>query len=178
MPSSTVLKNGQSLEIREARTDDAAQLLVFVEQVSGETSFHSIGPGEFDLSAEQEANFLRGCQASSNQTYVLGFVDDELVATASVMASPRPRLRHRGDLGMSVRRSFWGLGIGTAMLDHLIEWTQENPMLTKLDLRVREDNTIAIALYRGRGFDDEGVLCKQVCFEGVFYDLIAMGIEV
>ncbi len=178
MPSTAILKNGRTLEIREARADDAAQILVYVEQVSGESSFLSFGPGEFDLSAEQEADFLRGCQASANQTYTLGFVDDELIATANVMASPRPRLRHRGELGMSVRRSFWGLGMGAAMLDHLIKWSQENPMLTKLDLRVREDNTSAIALYRGRGFDDEGVLRKQVCFQGVFYDLMAMGMEV
>ena len=35
----------------------------------------------------------------------------------------------------------------------------------------------AIALYRGRGFVEEGVLRKQFAVEGEFFDLIAMGID-
>jgi RimJ/RimL family protein N-acetyltransferase len=178
MATVRVLEGGQELEIRTAAPEDAERVLVYIEQVSGESNFLTFGPGEFEMTVEQESDFFRACHESPNRLYFLGFIDDELVATANVMASPRLRLRHRGELGMSVVRAFWGLGIGAAMLDHLVAWAQENPMLTKLDLRVRADNTRAIALYRRRGFVEEGVLRKQFCIEGEFYDLIAMGMEV
>jgi len=172
------LKGGQKLEIRVALPEDAARVLTYIEQVSSESSFLTFGPGEFEMTEEQEADFLRTCEQSPNQTYILGFLNHELVATANVGASSRSRLRHRGELGMSVSRAFWGLGIGGAMLDHLVEWAQENTMLTKLDLSVRTDNARGISLYRSRGFIEEGVLRKQFCFNGTFYDLCAMGMDV
>jgi RimJ/RimL family protein N-acetyltransferase len=172
------LRGGQKLEIRAAVPEDAARVLDYIEQVSGESSFLTFGPGEFDMTVEQEADFFRACQRSPNQTYILGFINNELVATANVVASSRLRLRHRGEIGMSVSRAFWGIGIGAAMLDHLVEWAQENVMLTKLDLLVRTDNARGIRLYRSRGFIEEGVLRKQFCFDGNFYDLCAMGMEV
>ena len=51
------------------------------------------------VTVEQEADFFRANKESPNRTFILGFIDDELVATANVMASPRRRLRHRGVLG-------------------------------------------------------------------------------
>ena len=170
--------SGPKLEIRTAAPEDAERALVYIERVSGESSFLTFGPGEFELTVEQEADFFRACQESPNQICTVGFIADELVAMASVLASPRPRLRHRGELGMSVRRAFWGRSVGAAMLDQLVEWARGNAMLTKLDLRVRPDNTRAIALYRGRGFVEEGVLRKQVCCEGELHDLVAMGLDV
>jgi len=174
----TTLKDGQTLAICAATPEDAQAILTYIDQISGESTFLTFGPGEFEMTVEQEAEFLRGCHESVNQTYILGFIDDALVATANVGASARSRLRHCAEFGMSVRRSSWGLGIGAAMLDYLIAWARENPVLTKFDLRVRADNIRAISLYRGRGFIEEGVLRKQFFVDGEYYDHIAMGMDV
>ena len=171
------LKDGRVLELSEARPEDAEPVLAYAECVSGETSFLTFGPGELKMTREQEAAFFRACQESPNQIYIVGRLGGEVVASANIAASPRRRLRHRGELGMSVRRDFWRLGIGGALLDHLLAWRRANPILSKLDLQVRADNAAAIALYRGRGFAEEGVLRKQFAVEGEFFDLIAMGID-
>ena len=172
------LKDGRVFALRAAAPEDAAQVLAYVEQVSGESDFLAFGPGEFDLSEAQEAAFLRDCLETPNRLYLVGFLGGELVATIQVMASHRSRLCHRGELGMSVGRACWGLGIGALMLDHVVTWAQENPVLTKLDLRVRVDNTRAIALYRARAFVEEGVLRKQISVDGECHDLLAMGMDV
>ena len=172
------LKEGPTLKICVASPEDADAVLAYVEKVSGESNFLTFGPGEFEMTVEQDAEYLRACHQSTNQIYILGFIDDALVATAHVGASPRARLRHCAELGMSVSRPFWGIGIGAAMLDYLIMWARENPVLTKFDLRVRADNIRAISLYRARGFVEEGVLRKQFCVDGECYDLIAMGMDV
>jgi len=52
------LPNGGDLVIREATREDAAALLPHVEAVSGESPFLTFGPGEFELTVDQEADFL------------------------------------------------------------------------------------------------------------------------
>ena len=79
---------------------------------------------------------------------------------------------------MSVRKAFWGRGIGALLLDHLVAWARENPVLRKLDLRVRSDNANAIALYRKRGFSEEGLLRRQLRVKGIDHDVLAMGLDV
>ena len=79
---------------------------------------------------------------------------------------------------MSVRKAFWGLGIGSALLDHVLLNVRQNTFLTKLDLHVRTDHARAIALYRSRGFIEEGLLRRQTSIGGIFYDNLAMGTDV
>ena len=172
------LKNGVQISVRLAVPADAVALLDYIEQVNGETTFLSMGPGEFELDAAQEAAFIETCQRAPNRAYFVAFVEDELVAVSHVNASQRQRLRHRGEFGMSVRRQFWGLGIGAIVLDHLVAWAKNNPVLTKLDLQVRADNQRAIELYRRYGFTEEGSLRKQIRIDSVYFDTLAMGMEV
>ncbi len=172
------LKDGRVLEICEAQPEDAERVLAYVESVSNETSFLTFGPGELGMTRDQEAAFFQACQESPNEIYLLGRLDGTLVGSANIGASGRSRLRHRGELAMSVSRAFWRLGIGGALLDHLLSWARTNPILKKLDLRVRVDHAAAIALYRGRGFTEEGALRNQFVVDGEFFDLLAMGIDV
>ena len=172
------LKNGELLEIRVATRDDAEAILAYIETASAESTFLTFGPGEFEMTVEQEADFLDASAQSANQVYLVGHVNGELIASAHVGASSRERLRHRGEMGMSVRRSHWGQGVGAAVLDYVIDWARKNPVLTKLDLQVRVDNTRGVALYRGRGFIEEGVLRNQFRVGDELYDLIAMGMDV
>ena len=160
-----------SLKIRTALPADAALLLDFVEQVNSESKFLTAEPGEFEMTEEEETNFVRDIVASSNQVFFLGFIGDKLISTCMVLASQtRVRLQHRGVLGISVARAYWGQGIGGAMLDHLIAWAKNNPILTKLDLDTRADNKRAIVLYRSRGFVKEGRLRNNFYVDGQYYD--------
>lgn len=173
-----VTKTGETIHIRPARPEDAAEVLVYIEQVAGESEFLTMGPGEFELTEAQESAYLAAVSQSSNEVSVLVFLGDELVALGNISARERRRIRHRGELAMSVRQAFWGRGIGALLLDHLVDWARENSVLRKLDLRVRSDNTKAIALYRKRGFSDEGLLRRQMRVEEIDHDILAMGRDV
>ena len=63
------VRNGQVLVIREAVPEDARALLNYVEAVSGESDFLTFGPGEFELTEEQEADFLREARDHRSPTY-------------------------------------------------------------------------------------------------------------
>jgi RimJ/RimL family protein N-acetyltransferase len=171
-PSRHPLKNGETLLIREATALDAQAVLDHVHAISGETNFLSFGPGEFDISVEREWNILQGYHKADNQIYLLGLLNDQIASTLSFSGGHRPRTRHAGEFGLSVRQSHWGLGIGSRMLDALLAWARETQIVTKINLRVRTDNPRAIALYQRKGFALEGTIRQT------YYDHHCMGLEI
>jgi RimJ/RimL family protein N-acetyltransferase len=176
-PQKHQLRDGRELLIREAAPEDARAVLDYIHAISGESDFLSFGPGEFELGEAEEEEVLRKHRDTENHLYLLGLVGDSIVSTLSFSAGHRPRLRHSGGFGMSVRKPCWGLGIGSCMLDTLLAWARETQFIRKIDLRVRVDNRRAIRLYESRGFVREGTLRKEIFLDGQYYDLYFMGLE-
>jgi RimJ/RimL family protein N-acetyltransferase len=78
---------------------------------------------------------------------------------------------------MSVRKEYWGLGIGSLMLDTLIDWARATQIVTKVNLRVRTDNQRAIQLYRNKGFVIEGTIRREIRLNDQYFDTYWMGLE-
>lgn len=170
------LKDGRVLVIREAAVEDARAVLDYIKGISGESDYLSFGPGEFELSVPEEEEYLRKCRDSDNQLYLLGLIDDMVVSTLTFSAGRRPRVRHSGEFGMSVRKRCWGFGIGSLMLDTLIDWAKDTGIIKKINLRVRTDNQRAIQLYEGKGFVREGTIRMEMFLDGKYYDHHWMGL--
>ena len=171
------LPGGVPLLIRAAAPEDAAALLDYIEAVSRESDFLTFAPGEFALSVVAEAEVLRQYAEASNQLYLLGLVEDAIAAVTILSASTRARIRHCGELAMSVRRRYWGQGIGSLMLDTLITWARATRIITKIDLRVRADNQRAIRLYQRKGFRLEGTLRREMRVGEEYFDNHCLGLE-
>lgn len=171
------LTSGYTLVIREATVVDACNVLDYIENISGESEFLTFGPGEFDVNESDEKEFLWKYKESDHQLCMLGLIDDTIVSILNYSSGHRPRIRHCGEFGMSVRKQFWGLGIGSLMLDHLIEWAKETDFIVKINLRVRTDNQRAILLYKRKGFVKEGTIRREIHLNGEYYDHHWMGLE-
>jgi RimJ/RimL family protein N-acetyltransferase len=170
------LESGHVLLIREAAPEDASATLAYVEAISGESDFLSFGPGDFELTEPEEADILRQSRDADNRLYLLGLLDDTIVSALTFSAGRRPRIRHSGELGLSVRRQYWGLGIGSLMVDTLLEWAKTGRIVRKINLRVRTDNQRAIRLYKRKGFVIEGTIRRDVCVDGRFFATHLMGL--
>ncbi len=170
------LIDGDEVLIREATGQDAVQLLEFAEIVCAETDFLSFGPGELGISQSEEVEILDRFHESENQIYLVAILDSRIVGSLHFSASSRPRLRHCGEIGMSVLKSYWGRGIGSLLLDELLVWAREN-RITKINLRVRTDNERAIKLYERQGFVREGTIAREFCVQGKYFDHHWMGLE-
>ncbi len=168
-------RDNQHLIIRHAESSDAALLLDYIEQVSGETNFLSFGPGEFEMNVEDEATYLDSCKTANNCIYLLAFVDQTLAGTLNCSSRNRKRLIHVAQFGITVRKAFWGQGIGNALMDSLLDWADATGVIKKINLKVRTDNEPAIKLYKKKGFEIEGVLKKENFIDGVYYDILHMG---
>ncbi len=88
---------------------------------------------------------------------VFQIVENEAIGLIDFSNGPKERIAHIGDFGMSVDASMRGLGIGTILLQSLIDWAQSLDKIEKINLRAHSDNDIAIGLYKKMGFTVEGV---------------------
>jgi len=172
------LKNGKVLIIRDATPDDASSILTFVETLSGQTEYLSFGPGQFGYTEAQERAFIRNCETSPNALFLMAFIDDVMVGILTFAGGDRPRDRHAGELGLMVPKGHWGNGIGSLLVDTLIRWAEEGGLVTKLNLRVRTDNSRAIALYQRKGFAIEGTITRTTKIGEAYFDSYWMGREV
>lgn len=176
-PRKYELKKGGILQICEASVEDVRGVLDFVLTISEETDFLSFGPGEFELTELEEREFIRKSLATDNQLFLVGSIDDEIVALLTFSGGRRPRIRHAGEFGISVKKQYWGLGIGTLMLETLIDWARNTRIVKKINLRVRTDHHRAILLYERKGFVIEGTIRNEIFLDGKYYDHHWMGLN-
>jgi len=171
------LKNGRTVELREATSGDAAELLSFIHKVSSESDYLTFGSAEFDMGEDEEKTYLETQFNSKNQIYLVATIENKIVAMLNFTGGKRPRTQHSGEFSMVVRKSDWGLGIGSYLVDTLLKWAKSTQIIKKLNLRVRADNFTAIHLYEKKGFVREGTLRKEIFIDGKYYDLLWMGLE-
>jgi len=103
-------------------------------------------------------------------------MDGEIAGLLHVEGSPKKRLRHNGEFGITVRKAYWGKGIGPRLMEAMIDWAKASGLVRKLNLKVLVNNTNAIRLYERFGFEKEGCIRRDTCLDGKFYDIYLMGL--
>jgi len=123
-------------------------------------------------SLESVRDFLT--KSGENDHILVGVVDGEVAGVIGLHTSSKPRVNHRGEIGMMVRDDWQGKGVGTAIMRAVIDLADKWLNLTRIELTVLTDNEPAIALYRKFGFEIEGTLRKYVFCDGEFLDAYMM----
>ena len=84
------------------------------------------------------------------------------------------RRRHSGGLGIMVRTDCQGQGIGTALLEAVLDLADNWLMLRRVELEVYADNQRAVRLYEKFGFEAEGRKREAAVKNGTYVDLRVM----
>jgi putative acetyltransferase len=113
-------------------------------------------------------------KSGEGQYTLVAVVDREVVGVIGMHTSSRPRVNHRGEIGMMVRDDWQGKGVGKAMMQAVVDLADKWLNLSRIELTVFTDNEPAIALYRKFGFEIEGELRKYAFRDGEFVDAYAM----
>jgi RimJ/RimL family protein N-acetyltransferase len=88
----------------------------------------------------------------------------------------RLRIAHTGEFGMSVEKSFRDQGVGSLLLEALINWATLNATIEKIGLNVHSNNERAIALYKKMGFEVKGIRKHDLKYgDGQYVDRHVMG---
>ena len=94
--------------------------------------------------------------------------EEIIIGTAGLTVNANHRMRHRGSIGIMVHKDYQNKGIGTTLMDALIDVDDNWLMLVRIELTVFEDNERAINLNEKFGFKKEGIKHLAVIKNGKY----------
>ena len=75
--------------------------------LGSETDNLSFGQDGIPMTVEKEMEFLSSIHDSEKELFVTARLDGVLVGTAHYGTFPKARMAHRGEIGISIRKSAW-----------------------------------------------------------------------
>jgi ribosomal protein S18 acetylase RimI-like enzyme len=123
---------------------------------------------------EEMRAFLRGNMAKGAPQLVATCAD-RVVGWCDVNPVQRPTMRHSGVLGIGLLGEYRGRGLGEKLVRMALE-AAHTFGFTRVELSVRHDNARALGLYRKLGFEIEGRKRRAVLVDGIYHDLLFMGL--
>ena len=171
-----VLKNGMELFICRAVKDDAEKIIEYLNMVGGESDNLLFGKNDFHMSVEEEQSYIEDINESKTSVLFVGKVDGEIVCVGNIGVPNRERIAHQSEVALSVKKAYWNIGIGTALMNALIEFAKKSGKAEVIHLGVKAGNSNAITLYKKMGFEEIGVYKKFFKIDGNYYDEILMNL--
>ena len=137
----------------------------------------TFGAEGLPFTIESEAAYISQIENSCDAIMLIAKENGKIVGDASLSRLPR-RMKHRGDLGVSVLKKCWNRGIGSQLLLEIINFAKENSFEV-IDLQVRSDNLSAIHLYEKFGFTKLGThpAFFKIGSEEVAFDYMCLKIQ-
>jgi RimJ/RimL family protein N-acetyltransferase len=170
----TILKDGSLLVLRRSRVSDAQRILDYLNAVGGESNNLMFGrDGYRSLTVAQEAEHLEKLASSPNALSLVGLVGGEIISLSQARGETPQRAAHNFELSITVKKTFWGKGVGSAAMSELIRFAREKGARA-IHLGVRAGNDKAIRLYEKFGFVSVGMHRGFFNIDGVFHDEILM----
>lgn len=172
-----ILKDGTPLLIREANYNDVIDLNVLVSKVFGSSDQVLTTLEEFNSSNNLDAQLQRIQHYSEaiGKCIFVAEINQKLVGTIDFWNGYRKRIEHTGEFGMGVLPEYRDKGIGKCLIEVLLNWATENPIIEKVKLGVFANNERAIHLYKKMGFVEEGRRVAEIKMaDGNYFDVIEM----
>jgi putative acetyltransferase len=162
------LKDNREVTIRFLKKEDKDKLLEMFNLMSEEAL-------KWEMPPYTEKVIERWIANIDHLIPLIAEYKSHIIGYGSIYKYPHPRRKGVGDLGMRLHQDFQNVGLGSAMLNLLLEFAQKEK-LHRITLNVIADNKIALRLYEKFGFNVEGTM-KDTYFgaDKLYHDEIIMG---
>lgn len=165
------------ITISKALPEDAEQIIEYLKKVGGETDNLTFGSEGLPVTVEDEKNYIESLLDSKTSVLLAAKKDGSIVGVASFTRNTRKRMKHRGELAISVMKAEWGQGIGSRLLEKVIEFAKNEAEAEIISLEVRSDNERAIHLYTKYGFEKIGHFRGFFKINGEYVDFDLMNLH-
>jgi ribosomal-protein-alanine acetyltransferase len=168
-------KGGGVMDIifREATANDAAALLLHQNKVGDETDNLSFDGSTFKISPDKEARFIERFSKNEKDIMLVALDGGVIVGNGIIETERAKRYSHRATLSITVLRDYWGQGIGSRLMQMMIDFSKEQGIAV-ISLEVRADNERAVALYKKFGFEVIGLYKRFFKINGDYHDAYLM----
>lgn len=174
-PNKTITtKSGRTLTIRPPAWSDLDQLLTYINSLIAEDTFIIMAGKPVTESEEMEYLISLLKDIRQKQSVSLCVFDGErLIANGQIKKRPR-RIAHIGDFGITVAKDYRRDGVGSQLLQMLLNEAGNKLGIKIVVLEVFSNNQPARYIYQKMGFVEFGVLPKSVVHRGEIIDLVLM----
>jgi putative acetyltransferase len=121
-----------------------------------------------------EAQWKERLQSAAKNHVLVALIDGKVVGHGGLTANENPRRAHCRSLGMTVTDEWQGRGIGTRLMQALLDLADNWLGVLRIELTVFTDNVHAVRLYERHGFVVEGTHRAHFLRLGKFADVHAM----
>jgi RimJ/RimL family protein N-acetyltransferase len=174
-PQTYRVKTGEDILIRVPQPEDAPHLLTLTASIIQEGEYSITEIDEFTHTVESEIEWIRRHADEAGSIILVAENKGKIVGMLNFAQSQHHRLSHSGDLGIEVIQGWRECGVGTLLLQTLLDWARNHPQIKKVRLGVLSSNERAIHVYRKLGFVDEGLFPRAVQIApGEFVDELRM----
>jgi len=156
------------IKISSQHIDSFAQALDSVARELRYLAFTQAPPREVTV-AYVEQNI------AENWPHFIALDGEKVIGWCDIASMHRPVCVHSGVLGLGLIREYRGQGIGKRLLSTALQAAKERG-LSRVVLTVREQNEIAIQLYKNFGFFQEGRHIKAVKINGNYENHLSMAL--
>lgn len=152
-------KQGRDFLIRYPKFEDTENMLTYINALSSEQTY-VLMQGE-PKTIEDEKEFLTKSlkNIKEHKGIVLLACAGDLIIGITNLEMQTGVASHVGDIGVSIAKEYRGEGIGSLLMDVLLNEAEANiPQLKIVTLGVYEDNEPALDMYKKLGFQEFGRL--------------------
>ena len=152
------------MEIREACTEDAEELLKLFQCLDAETEFMLFESNERTTTIGEQRNILSSFSNDTSKTMIVA-QEKNIVGFCVLINGQRYRTKHMASLVMGVKKTEWGKNIASGLMEFALSKANDNGT-KRIELTVLKSNESAINLYRKYGFSIEGERVSSISLKG------------
>lgn len=142
--------NNMEITIRPAQISDAAALCEIYSQPKAQRETLQLPLPSLTTWTKRLENIPQGVYS------FVAEVDGKVVGNIGFEHSQRPRTMHCGSFGLGVHDDYHGLGIGSKLIETVLDLADNWLQIKRVQIEVNSDNEVAIACYKKFGFEIEG----------------------
>jgi RimJ/RimL family protein N-acetyltransferase len=173
-----ISKKGNTVVFRHLHPQDLDAMLSYINELIEEDTY--IGMYGEKLTRAYEQEFLNESLKEIKEgvkRHIVVEVNGHYVGSAEVRAAHLRRKNHTADIGISLAKEFREEGIGTALMQVIIQEAKQMG-LRILTLGCFENNPRALHLYERMGFITVGIVPEAIYFKGKYVGEVIMCLNI
>lgn len=167
------IKDGRTLVLRRPRISDVNQLKAYVNSLVDEDAMILVNERQ-SLKSEQAwlKDLLR--KIRKNELHAIVAEHEGKIIGSVELRKKKWRQSHIAEIGISVKKNYRRLGVGTALMKTILEIGKKDKKIKLIYLTVYDRNKAAEKMYEKLGFKQVARLKNRVQYKGKLGDEFVM----